>query len=145
VLQFFPAHLSLLAPFAPLPELPAACKTLRVIGAGFAPFEVTLEGYGRFKDGDGAFMQPVKAEALHSLFNAIFGAFPQYPPYGGQWGTDYDPHVTLASRLDAEAMAAMTLPPYEPLRFVVDRFHVLYGSFEAAVPFITYDVIHLTG
>jgi hypothetical protein len=68
---------------------------------------------------------PEPAGILRSLIGRLTRAFPETPPYGGQFGSDPIPHLTIAlgeseeelQRLQAEILAR--LQPRFPLRVSV--------------------------
>lgn len=135
------AHLTVFYPFVPYEQLGEACSRLRAICADVQPFDVTMSGYGRFPGV--IFMTPVDPEPIKVLFRKIYAAFPDYPPYGGAYGDDLHPHMTVAEFKDQPEPQDITLPDYAPITFRVERLHVTYGSAEHTLPWITYEVIPL--
>ncbi len=134
-------HITVSYPFVPFGELDAAIPVLREIGAAVPPFDLTLQGYGRFPTV--IYMQPADPAPIREVSQRILAAFPDYPPYGGKYGTDLTPHLTIAQFDPAETLP---MPPdYAPLRFSVDRLHIWYGVDEGNLPWLTYDVIRLGG
>jgi hypothetical protein len=92
--QGMPAHATVLYPFmAPTLITPDARGRLAEVIAGFARLELTFAKAGRFPEA--LWLAPEPAEPLVALTRAIAAAFPDYPPYGGQFETVI-PHVTLA-------------------------------------------------
>ena len=136
----FRPHITLLFPFAPYAQLEAACATLYDLCATIPPFEVTLAGYGEFPGV--IYMQPTDAEPIKQVFRQLYERFPDYPPYGGKFGNDLEPHMTIA-QFDEHPLVA--LPDYKPITFTVDRLHLWYGVEGADLPWLTYDVIPLRG
>jgi 2'-5' RNA ligase len=134
-------HITVSYPFVPFAELDAACDRLRQICATIAPFDLTMDGYGRFPNV--IYMRPADPAPVRAVYEQIFAAFPDYPPYDGRFGTDLVPHLTIAQFDPAQQPA---LPAaYPPQRFGVDRLHVWYGPNDPGLPWLTYDVIHLHG
>ena len=141
LLTVFPAHITVLYPFVPVDDLDAACTTLRGLCAGIIPFEVTLSGYDRFPGV--TFMNPVTPEPIRAVFRTIFAAFPECPPYGGTYGNDIHPHMTVAM-FDTEAdQQQADFPAYDPITFTVDRLYVVCGPDTLDLPWLTWDVIPL--
>lgn len=133
-----PPHLTVMYPFVPVEQMAQAETRLRQIAAGFAPFDLTLSGYGQFPGV--TYMQPTDPEPVRALSRAVFAAFPQHPPYGGQFGNEITPHLTVALWRD---QPPVTLPAYTPVTFRVERLHFIYGMGSGAFPWLTYAVIPL--
>ena len=92
--QGMPAHLTLLYPFMdPVKLGPTQRGRLAEVFRGFAPFDLTFSRIGRFPEV--LWTAPDLAEPIVELVRAIVAAFPDYPPYGGQFETIV-PHVTVA-------------------------------------------------
>ncbi len=111
-----PAHITVLFPFVPVDDLDAVCPKLKQIYADFAPFDVTLDGYGHFPTA--TYLKPVDPEPIKALFRAVHAEFPQYPPYRGAFSSDdITPHMTVGEfKTEAERQAA-EFPPYAPISF----------------------------
>lgn len=105
------AHVTVLFPFA-VPDTIDTMVLRRVERAlvNFAPFAVTFEAVREFPD-HVLYLAPEPAEPFRALTEALAVAFPEYPPYGGQF-TEIIPHLTVAHRQDApiEAIAAEVEP-----------------------------------
>lgn len=143
LLNIFPAEITLLYPFVPIDELESACQTLRDIGAEIAPFEITMCGYGQFPRY--TYMAPADPAPIVAVFNRLFGAFPDYPPFHGEFGVGCHPHMTVATFDDVDAQQQVELPDYGSISFKVDRLHVVHGPAAHDGPWLTFDVIRLTG
>ena len=92
--QGMPAHLTLLYPFMdPVKLGPTQRGRLAEVIRGFASFELTFARVGRFPEV--LWIAPDPVEPLLALVAAIAAAFPEHPPYGGQFETVI-PHVTVA-------------------------------------------------
>lgn len=140
----FRPHITLLFPFVPYAQIDAACATLRALGENIPPFPVTLDGYGQFPGV--IYMKPANPESIRSVFRQLFSAFPDYPPYEGQFGNDLKPHLTVAHFDDQAGNAPVpVLDAYDPVTFTVSRLHVWYGVRRVDLPWLTYDVIPLRG
>jgi 2'-5' RNA ligase len=139
LLVVFPAHITVLYPFVPPARLEEACATLRTLCADLVPFEITLDGYDYFPRT--TFMNPVNPEPIRQLFHQIHALFPECVPYGGEFGTDIHPHLTVCM-FDSEAEQQQAKPPdYEPITFLVNKLDVLSGPSSLDLPWLTYAVI----
>ena len=136
-------HITLLFPFVPYDQLETACKTLRDVAQQIAPFTVTLDGYGEFPGV--IYMKPADPAPIQAVFRQLYAAFPEYPPYEGQFGDDLQPHMSIAHFESAADQAAVSLPNYRPITFHVDRLHLWYGVSDPDLAWLTYDVIRLRG
>ncbi len=138
-----PAHISLILPFVQLDELPQAEKKLRKICKTVAPFDITLKSYQNFPYA--IFLVPQHPQPIIHLFEKIYAAFPDYPPYAGAYGNQLAPHMTIAEFKTVEEREAVQaqLPPWKPMTFRTDRIHILHGSAETVSPTIPYAIIHL--
>ncbi len=138
-----PAHLTVLYPFVAYERLDDACAELETICASIAPFEVTLAGYGEFPGA--IYMAPRNPRPIKRLFRAIYGHFPECPPYRGAFGDELTPHLTVGEfeTPDEQRAARAALPRYAPFTFQATRVHVLYGIDAIALPWLTHAVIPL--
>jgi 2'-5' RNA ligase len=132
--EHMPAHITLLYPFVPPGEIDQAVQRLTPICAGFPPFELTLDRYGRFSDT--LFLEPTNPEAILDLYKLLVAAFPNYPPYEGDHGQELRPHMTLARFDDPAKGDAIELPPTPSFTFVVKQLHIYVGSIGDEAPFI---------
>jgi 2'-5' RNA ligase len=143
LLTIFPAEITLIYPFVPVSELETACQTLRTIGREIAPFEITLRGYGHFPGW--TFMAPAELAPIRAVFHRLSAAFPDYPPHRGAFGNELQPHMTVAQFPDEDAQQRADFPDYGSISFKVDRLHVVTGPDTLDRPWLTYDVVPLTG
>jgi 2'-5' RNA ligase len=125
LLTIFPAEITLLFPFVPIDELEVACQTLRTIGREIAPFEITLRGYEQSPRW--TFMAPADPTPILAVFHRLSAAFPDYPPYGGAFGNELHPHMTVAQFDEEHAQQQAEFPDYGSISFTVDRLHVVHG------------------
>lgn len=125
-IQRVPPHLSLLYPFAPPKKLGTILPTLERVCEEVDPFPLTLNRYGRFETT--LFLEPEDPKALLDLFRRLAAAFPKYPPYGGTFGRDLRPHLTVAEFKDPQELEELRLPPPPSLTFIVDRLHIFTGD-----------------
>ncbi len=138
-----PAHITLLFPFVAPERLGEVSKKLREICAPIAPFDITMQGYDSFPGV--TFMNPANPAPIQAVFRKIYAGFPECPPYGGQFGHDLHPHMTIGEFASQAEQQAAILPDYAPITFRVERLHLIYGPINLALPWITYDVIPLNG
>ncbi|HLY27070.1 MAG TPA: 2'-5' RNA ligase family protein [Aggregatilineales bacterium] len=140
-----PAHLTILYPFVAYERLDEACAKLVSICAEIAPFEITMEGYGEFPSA--LYMTPRNPQPIKRVFHRVYRDFPECLPYGGAFGDDLTPHMTVGEFETPEELhgAKAALPRYAPITFRATRLHVLYGIDHIALPWITHAVIPLGG
>ena len=116
--QGMPAHVTLIYPFMdPVKLGPTPRARLAEVIRGFPAFDLRFARIGRFPEV--LWIAPEPAEALVALVRAIADAFPDYPPYAGQFETII-PHVTVAhgegldlAALEPEVRARLAEPVTE--------------------------------
>lgn len=121
-------HITLLYPWRPAPLEPKDHEEAAAAVAGVAPFTLSFRRVGRFPGV--LFLVPEPEDELRALTQRLVRAFPDTPPYGGQFGADPTPHLTLAlaateeevTRLEADIMAQ--LEPRFPLRVPVHALSI---------------------
>jgi hypothetical protein len=92
--QGMPAHLTLLYPFMdPVKLGPTQRARLAELFRGVSGLELTFSRIGRFPEV--LWIAPDSTEPVVAMVRAIAAAFPDYPPYGGQFESVI-PHVTVA-------------------------------------------------
>ena len=121
-----PAHLTVLYPFMPpeavddtaLAALSAAVATVRAFDCTFA----TTAWFGS----DVLWLAPDPSQPLRQLTLAVWGAFPDHPPYGGVHD-GIEPHLTVAERALGEpgALADVEVAVRSGLPFDQRVDHVL--------------------
>lgn len=116
-------HVTLLPPrWIGRPTLAAATRHLCTVAAGATPFRVDLAGTGTFRPVSPVVFVRVTGplDRLSALQSAVCSG-----PLDGELAYAFHPHVTVAHRLDDEALdrAAKLLADYEG-SFVVDSFVV---------------------
>jgi 2'-5' RNA ligase len=88
------AHITVLYPFMPLERVDTAIlEAAAVTIAAHAQFEFQLKSVGRFPAV--AYLKPEPADRFIALSSSLARAFPQYPPYGGEFDKIV-PHLTVA-------------------------------------------------
>jgi nucleotide-binding universal stress UspA family protein len=97
-----PGHVTLLYPFVPPRSIDARvlADLARIIGAASA-FDVRFREVRRWEPGGGApegvvWLEPEPSAPFNELTQALFAAFPEYPPYGGMHDQTIA-HVSLAA------------------------------------------------
>jgi 2'-5' RNA ligase len=90
-----PAHVTLLAPFAPLASIEAG--ELERLYAEEAPFDVALDRVDCFPEH--VWLAPEPRRRFLDLIEATVDRFPDHPPYGGILD-GHVPHVTIAAGCD---------------------------------------------
>jgi 2'-5' RNA ligase len=92
--QGMPPHVTLLYPFMdPVKFGPSRRARLAEVIRGFPALELSFSKIGRFPEV--LWVAPEPAEPIAAMVQAIAAAFPDFPPYGGQFETVI-PHVTVA-------------------------------------------------
>jgi 2'-5' RNA ligase len=138
-----PPHITLMFPFVPFEQLDSAAQTIKSISTDIRPFDVTLSSYDQFPGV--IFMQPANPEPIKAVFKQIYDAFPLYPPYGGAFGNDLHPHVTVGEFKNEAEQRAVWLPDYAPITFRAERVHLIYGIHREPFPWLTHSVIAFGG
>ena len=126
--QGIPPHITLLYPWQPVPVQPADLHAVAAAVMDIAPFTLTFQQVGRFPGA--LFLCPEPEGMVRHLTQRIVRAFPETPPYGGQFGSDPTPHLTVAlaeteeelDRLQADIL--VRLEPLFPLRIPVQALTV---------------------
>jgi 2'-5' RNA ligase len=93
-----PAHVTILIPFSPAPEL----DDLRKLFGRFPPFAFSLSEVRRFPDV--VYLAPEPAEFFVELTEAVVDRYPDYPPYGGLY-EEIVPHLTIVQSDDHQLLA----------------------------------------
>ena len=108
-----PAHISILVPFMdPARITPAVLVKAQAALMEIPSFEFTLRRVGRFPTT--AYLAPEPSEPFVAMTTALFRAFPEFPPYGGEHA-EVIPHLTVAHG-DAESATAAAMELEERLR-----------------------------
>lgn len=123
---FAHAHITALGPFDPDPSA-AVLARVAAIASATAPIVVRLAEVGRFPDGI-IHLRPEPDDALRALTRSLVAAFPQHPPYGGRWGADVVPHLTLdaASPTVSEESTRALLAGLVPLTCRLDELQLAW-------------------
>jgi len=124
--RFGHAHITALGPFAPAPS-PADLETVATLAAGTPPIEARLADLAQFPNGI-IHLVPDPDGSLRDLTARLVAAFPAWPPYGGEFGTDVQPHLTVdaaSEHVDLASTAAL-LADVVPVDVVLDRLQLAW-------------------
>jgi 2'-5' RNA ligase len=111
-----PPHITLLYPWHPAPLHSEDLRQVAAAVAGTAPFMVTFRQVGRFPGA--LFLAPEPEDMVRTVIRRLVQAFPETPPYGGQFGSDPTPHLTIAkasNEEDLDRLQEAVLARLEPL------------------------------
>ncbi|WP_329003857.1 2'-5' RNA ligase family protein [Kribbella sp. NBC_00709] len=112
--ELIPPHVTVLVPWVAEPT-DADVARLRSAVSSVEPFELSFPSAGQFPNGT-AWLRPEPFDTVRSLLHTVFEAFPECPPYGGEF-PDAHPHLTISSSSQggpavvAEANAALAATP----------------------------------
>jgi hypothetical protein len=128
--RFGHAHITALGPFDPAPPR-EALDTIGAIAASTAPVGVRLERLAQFPNGI-IHLVPDPDDALRDLTARLVAAFPGWPPYGGEFGDDVRPHLTVDAASGSApdpvdlASTALLLADVVPVDVVLDRLQLAW-------------------
>jgi 2'-5' RNA ligase len=90
-----PAHVTILYPFMPPADVDdGVIAQLRAVAESVPRFGFRLKDTRRFTVGS-LYLAPEPGASFSRLTDAVYRAFPDYPPFGGKFDTVV-PHVTVA-------------------------------------------------
>jgi hypothetical protein len=122
-----PPHITVLYPWRPAPLRASDIAEAEAAVRDFPSFGITLGQLGRFPGV--LYLRPEPEDTLRALMRRLADAFPDTPPYGGQF-PDPTPHLTVAkagseSELDTlEADVSAQLAPHLPLTLTVRQLAI---------------------
>src|SRR5207253_2132826 len=90
-------------PFADSSGVEDKLEALGRLFASFGPFEIALGETARFPGL--LYLRPEPAEPLVAITEGLVRAFPEFPPYGGEF-VEIVPHVTVALAGESAALSA---------------------------------------
>ena len=124
--RFGHAHITALGPFAPAPTR-ADLDTVASIAAATPRVGARLERLDQFPSGI-IHLVPDPDDVLRDLTARLVAAFPGWPPYGGEFGTDVQPHLTVDAASDDVDLAstAALLADVVPVDVVLDRLQLAW-------------------
>lgn len=124
-----PAHVSLIYPFARAHRItPELLETVRAVAAGTQPFEVRFDRTGWFGD-ETVWLGPAPQPALDDVVARCLAAFPQYPPYGGEFD-EFVAHLILVTGHPAQEAkdAERAVLPELPISTTAGGLTVVAGA-----------------
>jgi 2'-5' RNA ligase len=103
-----PAHVTLLVPFTDSDILGVdEERQAGVVLARFAPLELSFAAAAYFEGPPTVlYLEPEPPGPFRKMTEALVGEFPEHPPYGDA-DTPIVPHLTVATRLGREDLAAI--------------------------------------
>jgi 2'-5' RNA ligase len=123
-----PAHVTVLYPFLPPPEVSAdVLASLSRLFASVGRFRFLLDRTGWFDDRV-LWLGPRDPAPFRALTQLVFSAFPSCPPYGGQF-PDVVPHLTVGDvgpLADLHA-AEEAVRPYLPIPWEATEVTLMIG------------------
>ena len=114
-----PPHITLLWPWLPAPVSEDDIERARRAVAGVGRFTLTLRDTARFPGV--LYLVPEPRRSFDGLIGRVSAAFPETPPYGGQFGPAPVPHLTVAMDADEAALDGVE----RTLRAALDEPHVI--------------------
>ncbi|MBT0769322.1 2'-5' RNA ligase family protein [Kineosporia sp. J2-2] len=138
-----PAHVTVLYPFLSPSMIDDDVRTtLRDLFATHSPFEVSFREVRWFGDAV-TWLAPEPNDAFRRLTAAVWGHFPDTPPYAGEHDGD-NPHLTIGHGLPVEVLrqAADEVTARLPVDATVGAVHLIAGS-DAPDSWRTLDVFTL--
>jgi 2'-5' RNA ligase len=124
--RFAHAHITALGPFDPAPS-PQVLATVAYLAATTPPVPLRLADLAQFPNGI-IHLVPDPADRLRDLTARLVAAFPDWPPYGGEFGAAVQPHLTVAAAADDVDLAstATLLSAVVPTTCVLDRLQLAW-------------------
>ena len=117
-----PAHVTVLYPFLPAPQVgPDVVTDLRLLVSREPAFRVAFASFGRFPEV--LYLAPEPAGPFRRLITAVVRRWPEAPPYGGAHPGDPIPHLTVSHRAspEQEAAAQRDLAAHLPITATIDQ------------------------
>lgn len=93
-------HITVLFPFVPYDKLPEAEPRLRKVMSAREPTRLSLRGFATFPSTGTLYLYIAHPERVVDLYKAVLAEFPDYPAYGGQFGDNIVPHLTVGKFAD---------------------------------------------
>lgn len=124
--RFGHAHITALGPFDPAPSS-GALAAIADLAAATEPIPVRLADLEQFPNGI-IHLVPDPADRLRELTARLVAAFPDWPPYGGEFGDDVQPHLTVDAACDEVDLAstAALLAAVVPVAVLLDRLQLAW-------------------
>ena len=110
-----PAHITILYPFKPPHEItPAVTSALQGLFRRSSSFAFSLQELRTFPDV--LYLAPTPSDPFIALTRAVSDAFPETPPYRGEF-PEIIPHLTIAHFQDDEQLACLMAEVESAMRF----------------------------
>jgi 2'-5' RNA ligase superfamily len=124
--RFGHAHITALGPFDPCPS-EETLVSIAELAAATAPIRVRLADLAQFPNGI-IHLVPDPDDRLRDLTGRLVAAFPGWPPYGGDFGDELQPHLTVdAASADVSlASTAALLTGVVPADVLLDRLQLAW-------------------
>lgn len=124
--RFGHAHITALGPFDPAPSA-AALAVVAELAYATRPIAVRLADLAQFPNGI-IHLLPDPDHRLRDLTARLVAAFPDHPPYAGEFGANVRPHLTVdAASVDVSlASTAELLRGVVPVEVVLDRLQLVW-------------------
>lgn len=124
--RFGHAHVTALGPFDPTPSH-HRLREIAELAATTPPIPVRLADLAQFPNGI-IHLVPDPADRLRDLTARLVAAFPDRPPYGGEFGDAVRPHLTVDAASDEVNLAttAALLAQVVPVACVLDRLQLAW-------------------
>lgn len=88
-------HITVAYPFVPFNILEENMPRLRSVLQRCYPRRLSIRGFSTFSEQGVLYLHLADPERVRSLYRAILAEFPEYPAYGGQFGEELTPHLTV--------------------------------------------------
>ena len=124
--RFGHAHITALGPFQPDPS-PDTLDVIAGLAAVTPPIPVRLADLAQFPNGI-IHLVPDPPGRLRDLTARLVAAFPDWPPYGGEFGHDVQPHLTVdavGEHVSMDSTRAL-LAEVVPVTCVLDRLQLAW-------------------
>lgn len=103
-----PAHVTVLYPFLREEEIDAGVtRTLSDLIGSYDAFDVWFGACARWPDEGVLYLEPTPEDQFRRLTKGVTDRWPETSPYGGRFGDDITPHLTIAQRDAAHALDAI--------------------------------------
>lgn len=124
--RFGHAHITALGPFDPSPSTSTLAIIDRLV-ASIEPIRVRLADLAEFPNGI-IHLVPDPDDRLRDLTARLVAAFPGWPPYGGEFGADVQPHLTVDAASDLVSLASTRdlLVGVLPVDVLLDRLQLAW-------------------
>jgi 2'-5' RNA ligase len=126
-----PAHVTVLVPWIPPEELTEAdLDAVGQLAKSWDAFEVSFADFEVFTVADGPnvhWLAPEPADPFIGLTDDLATCWPEHPPYGGAYGLEPTPHLTLSSTVADSELGEMfeAIRPQLPISVMATELSVL--------------------